>query len=89
MTNMVIFCRKTAEGFTFREPSEADMLGSHARKQYLMPQFEVPGQHFDGRGGMVIDRDTIQKLKESQRENALRHWHYMRDVIPAKVWETY
>ena len=89
MTNMVIFCRKTREDFMFREPSEADMLGSYARKQYLMPHFEVPEQQFDGRGGKVIHRDTIKELKESQWENALRHWHYMRDVIPAKVWETY
>lgn len=89
MANMVIFCRKAKEEFTFREPTEADFLGSHARQEYLMPQHEVPKKQFMGKGGKVIGTDTIKALRVSQRENAIRHWYTMRGVIPAKVWENY
>ena len=88
MANMVIFCRKTAEPFTFRQPSDADFLGSHARREFLLPRFEVSIDQFANRGE-VIKSQAISGLQKSQRENARTHWYFMRDLIPAKVWESW
>ena len=87
MANMVIFCRKTRGAFGFREPTEADFLGSQAREEHLMPRFEVPASRFSR--GSMIDGSNIGSLQASQRRNARNHWHFMRDSIPAKVWENY
>ena len=39
-TNMVIFCTNSDSPLTFRTPNEKDMLGSGARKMYLLPKHE-------------------------------------------------
>ncbi|KAL8730579.1 MAG: hypothetical protein Q9181_004618, partial [Wetmoreana brouardii] len=38
--NMVMFCRKAAGSFVFRQPTKADFLGSQAREYHLLPQHE-------------------------------------------------
>ena len=89
MANMVIFCRKTKEPFDFRQPVEADFLGSSARKEFLFPRFEVFASDFMNRAGEILTESSIKRLRASQRHNARTHWHFMRQVIPAKVWETW
>ena len=104
-TNLVIFCRKTTEAFTFREPTDADTLGSLARKHYLLPKHEVPIETF------MSERETESKaedeeswmgwmeamgigrrkglLERYQEQSALGHWWIMRRVLPAVVWESW
>ena len=89
LTNMVIFCRKTQESFSFRDPIEADFLGSHARQEFLLPQHEVPINHFDLNSTDVITEETMGYLKASQKQSALSHWYLMRRVIPSAVWENW
>jgi len=84
-TNMVIFCRKSSEPFQFREPVEADYLGSQARKEHLVPRYEVDARMF--KGGEVIRRGMTKKLGALQKKSAIGHWHVMRTVLPDVVWE--
>ena len=86
---MVIFCRKQKGSFTFREPIEADFLGSQARQEFLLPRFEITAREFAARGAQIITKESIVHLKRSQKSNARTHWYFMRDVIPARVWETF
>ena len=89
LTNMVIFCRKTNGSFKFKDPIEADFLGSLARKEYLLPQHEVPVQRFLDAPGQVINASSIKTLKAAQRQSKISHWYLMRQVMPAKVWENW
>lgn len=84
-TNMVLFCRKLREPFGFRDPVEADYLGSQARKEHLLPQHEIDANIFDN--GEVIKRSTTWRYETSQKKSALGHWHVMRSVLPDAVWE--
>ena len=90
---MVLFCRKTPEDFTFREPVEADFLGSPARRQHLKPQHEIPTSYFKaGRQhkGEILRRGRItQEMQESTMASAVGHWYLMRTVLPDVVWENW
>ncbi|KAI9719569.1 MAG: hypothetical protein M1812_003340 [Candelaria pacifica] len=96
-TNMVIFCLKTPnQPLTFREPTEADFLGSHVRRESLMPRFEVKDEVFYGgksglekRDGGVLWKNRTGELVKWQRKSAVAHWGIMRKVIPAFVWENW
>ena len=94
-TNMVLFCRKSAaNSFTFRDPTDADFLGTGARKEYLMPRLEIDASTF-GVDGQTIDetkviyKGTIKTLARSQEKSRLGHWQVMRGVIPDTVWENW
>lgn len=93
-TNMVLFCRKTPETFTFRDPVEADFLGSPARRQHLKPQHEIPASYFKTKErrhkGEVLRRGQISReMRESTMASAAGHWYLMRTVLPDVVWETW
>ncbi|KAI4245194.1 MAG: hypothetical protein L6R42_010247, partial [Xanthoria sp. 1 TBL-2021] len=55
-TNLVLFCRQSADAFTFRPPTKADFLGTQARKYHLVPQHEVDPVTFlgEGEGGIGV-----------------------------------
>ena len=90
---MVMFCRKKKESFKFRDPVEADYLGSQARRSHLLPQHEMDASYFDSRekdGELgIIKRGQTQKLEAFQREGAVGHWGLMRTVLPDVVWENW
>ena len=89
-TNLVIFCRKTIEALTFRTPNEADLLGSPARRQHLLPQNEVlNATQMVGSKNRIIKRGKTSALEGSQMRSARGHWHVMRKVLPDIVWETW
>ena len=90
---MVMFCRKMNESFTFRDPVEADCLGSQARRYHLLPQHEVDASYFNGRVSGeeqgILRRGRTQELEAFQRESAVGHWRIMRTVLPDIVWESW
>lgn len=91
-TNMIVFCTKSADGagLTFREPTDADYLGTISRRFHMMPRFEVPAETFaDTKGLGILTADDTKKLARYQVRGALGHWKVMRTVIPAKAWETW
>lgn len=89
-TNLVIFCRKSAETFTFRIPSEADFLGSSARQEYLLPRNEIEDvARMVNAKGQIIRNGHTEALAASQMSSAMGHWHVMRTVLPDLVWENW
>lgn len=89
-TNMVIFCRKTADPIQFRRALPQDFLRSHARRAFLEPKHEVQESVFlsdDDDDTQLLMRNTTGKVKEWHKESAVGHWHIMRKVIPGNVWE--
>lgn len=94
--NMVLFCRRTSRPFIFREPVEADYLGTSSRKTYLLPRLEIDLEQF-------VTRDEKQLLMANETKilhtgktfevdrwhniAARKHWEVMRTVIPPQVWE--
>ena len=91
-TNLVVFCVKSTEPITFRQPVESDFLASPARRQHLMPQHEVD-ESFHGRilggNGSIIRRGKTKELKSSQMRSAVGHWYVMRSVLPDVIWENW
>ncbi len=86
---MVIFCTNAAAEVRFRDPSEADFLGSGARRMYLLPKYEVDYEAFrevEGDGG-VLSRNNTQRFRGWQEQSALGHWEIMRTVLPKEIWE--
>ena len=91
--------------FTFREPTEADTLGSLARKHYLLPRHEVPVGFFTSReaeergegepGGWFgwglggWLREGMSSMERYQQNSAIGHWYIMRRVLPGVVWENW
>jgi len=89
-TNLVMFCRKSGEDFTFRTPVEADFLGSPARRQHLLPKNEINDVEMMVKGkGQVLRIGQTEPLKVSQTRSAMGHWNLMRKVMPDIVWETW
>ncbi|KAL5598582.1 hypothetical protein BROUX41_003492 [Berkeleyomyces rouxiae] len=87
-SNMVIFCRKSAEPIEFRAATDADFLGTSTRKLTLQPRFEVHDDDFKavGETGLVTRNDTSQ-LEQYRDSSARGHWIIMRTVLPSFVWE--
>ncbi|KAI4215407.1 MAG: hypothetical protein LQ351_002307 [Letrouitia transgressa] len=89
--------------FTFRPPTEADFLGSEARRRHLLPQHEVAwddpvlqAHHDDDGDPIIITSEELAREAaadagtEHQRERlagAVGHWAVMRTVLPDVVWE--
>ena len=90
---MIMFCRKSTEEFSFRDPVELDFLGSPARQQYLKPQHEIPASYFKaGRQhkGEILRRGKISpEMHKSTVDSAIGHWYLMRTVLPDVVWENW
>ncbi|KAF2439258.1 S-adenosyl-L-methionine-dependent methyltransferase [Karstenula rhodostoma CBS 690.94] len=93
--NMVVFCVKDDRGrgkdaLRFRAATEADVMGSLARRNYLQPKKEleiayeyVPTE----RGGREMTRADVGELEKYHKEGAVSHWRIMRTVLPDGVWE--
>jgi hypothetical protein len=88
---MVVFCTKKASPISFRQPREADYLGSEARKMFLMPLHEINAEVFaeQAEDGPVLSRVDTARLTKWQRISAIGHWNVMRMVLPPAVWEAW
>ncbi|KAI1132827.1 S-adenosyl-L-methionine-dependent methyltransferase [Nemania abortiva] len=85
--NVMIFCLMTHDKITFRAPVEADYLKSLSRRQFLVPQHEVPLSAFSARDEVGILRaNETEKLAKWHDQSALRHWEVMRVVMPSEIW---
>ncbi|GAP88408.1 putative spermine spermidine synthase [Rosellinia necatrix] len=85
--NVMIFCLKAHDEITFRKPVEADFLKSMSRRQFLVPQHEVPLSAFSTRDDVGILRaNETEKLAKWHDQSALRHWDVMRTVMPSEIW---
>ncbi|KAL9122301.1 MAG: hypothetical protein Q9187_001149 [Circinaria calcarea] len=75
-TNMVMFCRKSKGALTFRNPVEADYLGSQGRKRFLLPTHEIDSSYFEERKGDeksgVLRKGQTGVLENYQRSSACR-----------------
>lgn len=92
-TNMVIFCRNSPGEIAFRKPRKEDFLGSRSREQYLVPRADLE-LAFPLRNLTTAERkkEVLRVGEEGewirqQELSAVRHWHIMRRVMPAAVWE--
>ncbi len=86
---MVIFCTNSIDPVKFRQPNDADFLGSRARKMFLLPQHEVDDAVFvekEGDGGLLFKNET-ERFRVWQQQSALGHWAVMRTVLPSEIWE--
>jgi hypothetical protein len=90
-TNMVVFCTKREKPISFRQPKEADYLGSQARKMFLMPHYEIDANVFAEQegDGPVLSRADTARLTKWQQISAIGHWNVMRTVLPPAVWEAW
>lgn len=91
--NMVIFCKNAADGkLEFREPIEADYLGTVSRRHYLAPRKTLELK-FPTEEEVVVETvqtltvDNLSEFEKKQVESARRHWKIMRLVVPDFVWE--
>lgn len=92
-TNMVLFCKKnTNTPLTFRDPVNADFLGSKSREAYLVPKHEMELSTFSTippKGRRVLVAKEVGRLHKFQDRAALEHWEIMRTVLPDAVWENW
>ena len=110
-TNLVIFClnpyrypapppqssSNLQRIFSFREPTEADFLGSAARREYLLPEFEISFRDFRTRATsrrsssstaqLLLHEYNAHGMEKWQLRGARGHWSVMRSVLPDRVWE--
>ena len=90
---MIIFCKKSEGPVTFREPEEADYLGSDSRRQHLLPQHEIAPDFFNNRlqkgYNKILTKKRVQILDQYQRDSAVGHWRIMRTVLPDVIWENW
>lgn len=90
---MVMFCRKSNEPFTFRDPVEADYLGTRARRNYLLPRHEIDAaifeQSFEQGNLEILKRGHTAKLEVFHKNSAVGHWGIMRDIVPDAIWENW
>lgn len=92
---MVFFCRKSNETFIFRDPVEADCLGSQARRYHLLPKHEIPLSSFDElpnrlkKDKLILKRGHTETLESFHQNSAVGHWRIMRTVLPDVVWENW
>lgn len=90
---MVMFCQKAKGTLSFRSPTEADFLGSQARRRHLLPKHEIKDSYFDrvklSEKSKVLRRGQTEILEACQQESALGHWKIMRSVLPDVVWENW
>ena len=88
---MVIFCTKSNDPVSFRQPTDDDFLGSGARKAFLLPKYEVVGDILaeqESDGGVLLKNGT-DRFARWQQNSALGHWAVMRTVLPGDIWESW
>ena len=84
---MVMFCRLNNDPIEFRDPVEADFLGSGSRRRSLLPEHEVLRDYVPADN--IITNADVGGLIDSRLVDAVGHWKLMRTVLPPKVWEIY
>lgn len=87
-----MFCTKAPAPYTFRTPMESDLLGSHARRRFLLPRYEISLEQYwgdNGAEGPILAQKNISVLDAWQRVSAVGHWGVIRTVVPNAVWENY
>lgn len=93
--NMVIFCYpSSSEPITFRQPVEADYLGSQSRRHYLLPRPELElrfpsTEETERLKTKTLTTSNLREFEKKQKKSARRHWEIMRTVVPAAVWENW
>ncbi|KKY13974.1 putative spermine spermidine synthase [Diplodia seriata] len=85
--NMIVFCRPVATPITFRQPADADFLGSVVRRRTLYPAKELEVKFTPDADAQLLTPETIPVLEKGHRESAVSHWRIMRTVLPDKIWE--
>ncbi|OJD32261.1 spermine spermidine synthase [Diplodia corticola] len=85
--NMIVFCRPSKTPLHFRQPVDADFLGSMVRRRTLYPTKELEVAFTPDDGADLLTPDTVGVLEEGHRESAVSHWRIMRTVLPDKIWE--
>ena len=76
---------------TFRNPVEADYLGTTSRQHYLVPNPALELQFPDMLGEKVqlLTTGNMGSFQTQQIDSARRHWKIMRQVVPGVVWENW
>ena len=76
---------------TFRNPVEADYLGTTSRQHYLVPNPALELQFPDMLGEKVqlLTTENMGSFQTQQIDSARRHWKIMRQVVPGVVWENW
>ncbi|GME22797.1 Spermine synthase [Neofusicoccum parvum] len=86
--NMILFCRPVKKALiNFRQPTDADFLGSIVRKRTLYPQKELEVAFTPDEGAQLLTDETIEVLEKGHQESAVSHWGIMRTVLPDRIWE--
>jgi hypothetical protein len=86
---MVIFCKKNSGSLTFRKPTEADFLGSGARKSFLLPKHEMDAEVLTAGSREIMRKGQQHALVKWQKQSAIGHWAVMRTVLPHSIWENW
>lgn len=90
---MVMFCRKSNVPFAFKDPVEADYLGTHARKNHLLPKHEIDSEMFkkmfDEGNLELLRRGRTKELEAFHKDSAVGHWSIMRDLLTNAIWENW
>lgn len=91
LANLAVFCRKDDTPWRFREPLEADFLGSQARRSTIPPRLELDPHEVLLRlhHGDILTVRNMKAVATSQSKGALDHWRVMRKVLPAVVWDNW
>lgn len=85
--NMIVFCRPSKTPLVFRQPTDADFLGSIVRRRTLYPAKELEVKFKPDEGAQLLTPETVEVLEKGHRESAVSHWRIMRTVLPDKIWE--
>ncbi|KAL1980236.1 hypothetical protein VTN96DRAFT_4441 [Rasamsonia emersonii] len=93
-SNMVVFCKKSAaQPLRFRQPTQADFLGSKSRESYLLPKHEIDPGVFEAleapKKQRILKVGETDILQAYHAHSALGHWQIMRTVLPAEIWENW
>lgn len=92
-TNMVMFCRKSKDYFSFREAVDADFLGSQTRRYELQPKHEINAALLDGKSNdgfpEISRRGNIKFIEALHQNSAVGHWKIMRTVLPDVIWQNW
>jgi hypothetical protein len=91
--NYIVFCRNTPGDVAFRQPTQADFLGSISRRQHMYPRaeyaVEFPLRGTEKADDEVLVEEDVGEWRKEQEESASRHWTIMREVLPGKIWSLY
>ncbi|KAI0677382.1 hypothetical protein C8Q78DRAFT_1002534 [Trametes maxima] len=94
--NWVFFCTLSPEPIEFRQPVDADYLGSYLRRHVFahLPQRELDLSRVtdaipEAERERYLLKDAANPLGDWQAKEAIGHWKIMRGVLPDVYWETY